>query len=82
MKKLFFLSAVVLGFVALFTNISKDSKGSDITLENVLAINSAQAEGETNHGPVSVVDCAGLFTGTKKVCLCYVSVTCAEAPCS
>lgn len=82
MKKLFFLSAVVLGFVSLFTNISKDSKVSSVTLENLLAISTAQAEGEINHGPARTEDCAGWFTGTKKVCLCYEPETCAETGCS
>ncbi len=67
--------------MALHINAGLNSSQMDVTTGNVEAL--AQGESGTgNKGPGETVRCAGIFTGTKKVCKCSNPYDCTESGCS
>jgi hypothetical protein len=79
----FLAFALLMAFALLFTVKNEGRSQSDLTMENISFMNSAIAEGGTgNTGPGQSEDCAGIGTGTKKICLCTNDKDCTESACS
>ena len=62
-------------------NVQKSETLSDIALANVEAL-AGDESNSSNTGPGEMVDCGGIFTGTKKECMCRNEFPCTPTPCS
>jgi hypothetical protein len=78
------LGAFILGGMVYFNNIQPKSELSDLVLKNLTVLNTANAQtegGTSEKGPAQVLDCAGIGTGDRTVCMATNTINCTPAAC-